>query len=361
MAEIRIFDAKNSLKELTADFLPKIQNIAIRESIQGEADSINIVLANNPNSKNYWNLDYFQDREVFLKVMINNVDYGVFNFDEIEFSFTESGNFISMNGLSAPVTTGKSIYQKIRKVWGSAKLETILKEIAKIADLDLSYNFDKFKLKLQIQNEFLFNIFTRLAFKYGAVTKVYKDKYSGRYTILFYGKSDLAENAALLKKSEIAGALGRGEGLLKIDAKKPDKNVMSINFRIVANTKELKIVYYNPFDKKTYSKTSKNKSKLIVEESRADYQIEKVTSAEEAEIVARRVENEPAIVGEMTGKYNKDYISGNIIEFKNYQALSGYYLIMNSSHSFSETSETSSCSFERLPDENLTQYLKYLN
>jgi len=361
MAEIRIYDAANKLKEVTAEFLPKIQGLSIRESLNGEADSLSLNLANNPQSENYWSPDYFEDREISLKIEVNGVNFGVFNFDEIDFDFSERGFYINMKGLSAPVTTGKSIYQQVRKVWSLASLENILTQIAELANMELSYFFDDFKLKLQVNNEFIFNVFGRLADKYGAITKVYREELTGKYKILFYGRKDLAENAVLLKKSEIAETLGRGEGLLKFDANNPDKNNLSINFRIMTKRKELKIIYYDPQAQKTYTKISKNKSKLIIEDSRRDYEITKVTSQQEAEIVARKVETEPTVTGEISARFNKDFISGNIIEFRNYKTLSGYYLITESTHNFSEDSDGSSCFFERLPDENLSEYLKYLN
>ena len=361
MADIRIYDAANKFSEVTETFLPKIRNISIRESLNGEADSININLSNNPQSQNYWQLNYFEDKQIALKVVIDGLNFGVFNFDEINFDFNDSGTFINMRGLSAPVTTGKSIYQQIRKVWNTNTLETILTQIAAIADLELSYLFDKFNLKLQVQNEFLFNIFYRLAEKYGAVTKIYKEKETDKFKILFYGKKDLVENAVLLKKSEIANTLGRGQGFIKIDGNNPDKKNSALSFRIETKRKELKVIYYDPIAQRTYSKTSKNKSKLIVEDSRKDHEIVKVTSEEEAEIVARKVENESTVYGDISSRWNKDLLSGNIIEFSNFQTLSGYYLITDSAHSFSENGDESSCSFERLPDEDLSEYLKYLN
>lgn len=360
MAEIKIIDSANNYKDVSNDFLPKIKSISINESLKGEADSINIVMSNNENSKYFWENSFFEDREISLKIEVDGVNFGVFNFDEIDFDYSESETIINMKGLSAPVTTGASVYQQIRKVFALDSLERILTQLAKLANLELVYFFDEFKLKLQLQNEFLFNSFSRLAEKYGAITKIFRDSIDGKYKILFFGIKDIAENAAILKQSEIAKTLGRGAGFIKIDKNNIDKRVSSINFRILTQRKELKVVFYDPMSKRKYEKVSQNKSKLIIADSRKDFNIEKVTSKQEADIVARKVELEPAIVGEMYSRWNPDLISGNIIEFKNYKTFSGYYLIMESSHGFSEYDE-SSCTFERLPDSYFDKYLKALN
>jgi hypothetical protein len=311
MAEIKITDAANNFRNVTDNFLPKIRSISISESLKGEADSINLVMSNNENSANYWQENFFEDKEISLKIEVDGVNFGVFNFDEIDLDYSEGEAMINMKGLSAPVTTGASVYQQIRKVFALDSLESILKRIANLANLELVYFFDEFKLKLQVQNEFLFNTFSRLAEKYGAVTKIFRDSIDGKYKILFFGKKDIAENAAILKQSEIAKTLGRGAGFIKIDKKNLDKRVSSINFRILTQRKQLKVVFYDPMAKKKYEKTSENKSKLIIADSRKDFNIEKVTSKEEADIVSRKVELEPAIVGEMYSRWNPDLISGN--------------------------------------------------
>ena len=84
----------------------------------------------------------------------------------------------------------KSIYTKIRTVYKNDTLENTLKKIASVVGIKLVYFFEDFKLKIEVQNEYIANVFQRLAEKYGAITKFLTTPDGP--VVIFYGKKQIS-------------------------------------------------------------------------------------------------------------------------------------------------------------------------
>ena len=339
-------------KDVSEVFKRKLSGITFSENLYNEADSINLMLSNPENDPDFWADTFFEDRKLNFQVIIKDLSLGVFNIDQIEFEESATnGKMITLQGLSAPVQSEKSIYTKVRKVYTLKSFEQILKEIANIAGIELSYFFSDFKTKIQVQDEYIANTFKRLAEKYGAYTK-FLNTPSGSL-IVFHGKKELADYARDTKESAIAEELGRRQGIITID--KNDKNTLqdisSINLKLVSSRKELKIVSYDPTKKRTYRKLAKNKFKLLLEDSIKDFEIVKVASKEEADIIARKVEDESCVKGSIYSRLNLNFFSGNIIEIKNYGTIrDGLYIITESNHDIGVNGNFTNILIEKLPD-----------
>lgn len=350
---IKVISATNGT-DLTQEFIQKTLSINYSESLEGEADSISIELKNNENASDYWPDDYFVDREFNLNIQMGLLNCGEFNIDKVDIIDNADFKGVNLEGLSAPITTDPSIYTQVRKVWPLKPIPSILSEMANIANLDLDFLFtdaSEVKTKVQVTNEYLFNTFVRLSEKWGAFTKVYKNEDTGNWTVLFIGRADIAQAAASLNTNPLDVLPGRTDKLIIID--KNDKNSLkhtNQQFSLISERKELDISYYDPLKKRTYRKLSKNKTSLFLEKSRRDFEIVRVASKAEADLVSRKVELEPDVIGQLSGQFNPNWISGNIVFVKNYSELrNGYYLIKSSSHTFSQNGRFSTCSIEKLP------------
>jgi phage protein D len=334
--KITVYDVGNNNKEVTKSFLEKLSSISYKEGLKNQADSISISLENFRENSNYWSDSFFTDRKLNFHIFIESLDCGVFNIDEIDWTYDVSNKeLLTLNGLSVPIMSEKSIYTQVRTVYKEDTLENILKRLASIPGAELSYFFEDFKLKVQVQNEFVANVFQRLAEKYGAVTKFISTP--EKPVVVFYGKAQLSEYAKELKISPFSNVQGqRTADVIVIDKNdlKTLDNIDSVNFTLNSNRKELKINYYDPFAKKTYTRTAENKSKLILNNSRKDFEIVKVTSKKEADIVADKVKNEPAVNAFIYSRFNPDFVSGNVVEIKNFgkNIQDGIYLIVDSEH-----------------------------
>ena len=352
MAEIKIVEITNQ-KDVSEVFKRKLSGISFSESLYNQADSINLMMSNPDNDRDFWKDSFFEDRKLNFELSINNVSLGVFNIDQIEFSEDAlNGQTLTLSGLSAPIQSEKSIYTKVRKVWKLKSFEQILKEIANIAGIEISYFFPKFSTKIQVQDEYIANTFRRLAEKYGAFTKFFTTS-SGRNVIVFHGKKELADYARTTKESAIAEELGKRQGIITIDKNDSTtlEDIASINLRLVSTRKELKIVSYDPTKKRTYRKLAKNKFKLLLDDSIKDFEIVKVASKEEADIVARKVEDESCVKGSIRSQLNLNMFSGNIIEIKNYGTIrDGLYIITESNHEIGVRGDSTSILVEKLPE-----------
>ncbi|MDL2279065.1 late control protein [Desulfovibrio sp. OttesenSCG-928-G11] len=322
-------------KNISKDIAPDLLSFAFREKADGEADELELNLAD---PDRLWQDDWAPEKGDSLRALIRcenwfepgdayELDCGGFEVDEDELSSTSGGDTVSIKAVPAVVKSSLA-GQKKSRAWEGASLERIAKDISKGAGLSLVYEAEGIALqRIDQRQETDLAFLQRLCSEQGCRLKI-----ADKEMIVFAGvRADALEPASITRQ--------KGD-----------------NFRAKRVTAEVysgvKVAYMDPTTGKKYEYSYKDASAPATGKTLTiNKRCENPAQAQRIGLAELRKKNAKKYEAEWSGMGNPLLRAGATVKIEGWGQYDGTYAIKEAGHEMSDGGKyTSSVKLESAQD-----------